>query len=99
MGSQTKKPKKFLMSRIPIPPVSEFLYEEFMRPMNIDALTLAEGVNLPLAVIQSVLSDKCEITPEISEKLGAFFNVSPMLFLNIQRDIYSRSTLTELQYA
>ena len=87
------------MDRIPLPQVSEFLYDEFMLPMNIDAHTLAKGANIPLDIVQSILADTQEITPEISEKLGAFFGVSSMLFYDIQQDIYSRNAFPELQYA
>ena len=80
------------VNRIPIPLMSDFLYEDFMLPMNIDARAVANGADLPLEEVQSILANDSKITPEISEKLGNFFGVSSMLFYDIQRDICRRKT-------
>ena len=78
------------MNRIPTPPMSQFLYDEFMLPMNLDAQTVTLGANIPFEELQSILADDAEITPEISEKLGRFFGVSALLFYDIQQDICER---------
>ncbi len=81
------------MNRIPIPPISEFLYEDFMLPLCLDALTVSNMADIPLADIRGILADETEITPEISAKLGAVFGISPMLFYNIQCDINTRKEI------
>lgn len=70
-----------------IPMMSEFLYEDFMLPLNIDAKTVAIGADLPLEELQSILADDSKITPEISEKLGKFFGVSSMLFYDSEASL------------
>ena len=82
------------MNIIPIPPVSEFLYEDFMLPLHLDARAVANMADIPLADIRGILADETEITPEISTKLGSAFGISPMLFYNIQRDINNRKKTT-----
>lgn len=69
------------MNMIPIPPISEFLYEDFMLPLYLDERAVASMADVPLADISGILADSVEITPEISTKLGAAFGISPMLFL------------------
>ncbi|MBR2209377.1 MAG: hypothetical protein IJ859_11270 [Synergistaceae bacterium] len=75
---------------IPLPQVSEFLLEDFMVPMNLSVHDVSEGANIPIYEMQAILNDEIEITPDLSEKLAAFFGVSDMLFYKIQNDIKSR---------
>ncbi len=86
---------------IPIPPMSEFLLEEFLKPMNITVHELAQEANIPENELKAILADEGNITPEISYKLGAFFGVSKDLFFNIQTDLISRreEDMRVLQYA
>ena len=87
--------------KIPLPRMSEFLLEEFMLPMHIDARTLSEGTGIPLWELQAMLRDEEDVTPENSKRLGSFFGVSDMLFYDIQEDLKERSIsdMRELQYA
>ena len=78
------------MERIPTPRMSEFLLQEFMIPMNLTAGAVSEGAKIPLKMVSALLSDYCKVTPEISEKLGKFFGMSPMCFYRIQIDIDAR---------
>ena len=84
------------MERIPTPRIGEFLLQEFMIPMNLTAHAISEGAKIPLEMVSALLSDYCKVTPEISEKLGKFFGMSPMWFYRIQRDIDARQ-LTSLK--
>ena len=85
--------------KIPLPRMSEFLLEEFMLPMHIDARTLSEGTGIPLWELQAMLRDEQEITPESSKRLGSFFGVSDMLFYDIQEDLKERAGVRELALA
>ena len=85
--------------KIPLPRMSEFLLEEFMLPMHIDARTLSEGTGIPLWELQAMLRDEQEITPESSKRLGLFFGVSDMLFYDIQEDLKERAGVRELALA
>ena len=84
---------------IPLPRMSDFLLEDFMLPMNLTAKDLSEGTGIPLEDITAMLADTLEVTPELSEKLGAYFGVSDMLFYDIQQDLKERAGVRELAYA
>jgi len=75
---------------IPLPKMSEYLLEDFMLPMNLDVDDVSKGANIPVSEMQAILNNEIEITPDLSEKLAAFFGVSKMLFYKIQCEINSR---------
>ena len=87
--------------KIPLPRMSEFLQEEFMLPMHIEAQTLSEGTGIPLWEVEAMLRDEEDVTPENTKRLGSFFGVSDMLFYDIQEDLKERSIsyMMKLQYA
>ena len=87
------------LGKIPIPPLSEFLIEDFMKPMGLDAQTLSKGTGIPIDDIYGLINDKIAVTYETSAKLGAFFGISPDVFYNIQETINSRKYSIVLQYA
>lgn len=73
--------------RIETPKVSEILLEEFMEPFGISAYRLAKDINVPVSRIQDILHDRRAITVDTSLRLGKYFGVSEMYFLNLQNDI------------
>ena len=79
------------MKRIETPTVSEILKEEFMNPLHISAYRLAHDINVPVSRIQDILHDRRSITVDTSLRLGKYFGVSEMYFLNIQNDIDLRN--------
>ena len=85
--------------RIPTPPLSEFLVEEFMKPLGISASTLSEGANIPISEVYGLMRDEIEMTPELSAKLGAFFGISNNVFYRINETIKARTEMPELKYA
>ena len=87
------------MNLIPLPRMSDFIVYDFMIPMNLTIKDLSDGTGIPYKETQAVLNNETEITPELSEKLGAFFGVSDMMFYNIQQDLKKRANFTERQYA
>ena len=76
---------------IETPKVSEILLEEFMIPLHISAYKLANSINVPVSRIQDILHDRRKITVDTSIRLGIFFGVSELFFLNIQNDIDLRN--------
>ena len=84
---------------IPLPRMSEYLMDEFMIPMNLTAEDVSKGAGIPLYDVRAMLADAQDITPEVSEKLGVYFGVSPMLFYDIQQDLKQRADIHELAYA
>ena len=77
--------------RIETPTVSEILSEEFMKPLHVSAYKLANAIDVPVSRIQDILHDRRKITVDTSIRLGIFFGVSDLFFLNIQNDIDLRN--------
>ena len=82
------------MKKIELPTVGEILKEEFMDPYHISAYFLANSIGVPVSRIQDILHNRRAITVDTSIRLGKFFGVSNMYFLNIQNDIDTRKTLS-----
>ena len=77
--------------RIDTPKISEILLEEFMKPLSISAYKLAHSIKVPISRIQDILHDRRKITVDTSIRLGIYFGVSELYFLNIQNDIDLRN--------
>ena len=45
------------MNTIPIPPISEFLYEDFMLPLHLNAQAVVNMADISLASIRDILAD------------------------------------------
>ena len=76
---------------IETPKMSEFLVEEFMKPLNISAYKLAHAINVPVSRIQDILHDRRKITIDTSIRLGIYFGMSEMFFINVQNEIDYRN--------
>ncbi|MBO6261080.1 MAG: HigA family addiction module antidote protein [Bacilli bacterium] len=77
--------------KIETPTISEILLEEFMKPLSISAYKLANAINVPVSRIQDILHNRRKITVDTSIRLGIYFGVSDLFFLNIQNDIDLRN--------
>ena len=62
-----------------------------MEPFGISAYRLAKDVNVPVSRIQDILHNRRAITVDTSLRLGKYFGVSEMYFLNLQNDIDIRN--------
>lgn len=82
---------------IETPKVSEILYEEFMKPMNISAYKLAQEIYVPVSRIQEILHDRRKISVDTSLRLGKFFGVSERYFFDLQTDIDIRNTKLKIK--
>ncbi|MBR5750693.1 MAG: HigA family addiction module antidote protein, partial [Bacilli bacterium] len=69
---------------------SEFLSEDYMKPLHISAYKLAKDINVPVSRIQDILHDRRKITADTSIRLGKYFGLSEKFFLNLQTDIDMR---------
>lgn len=85
------------MNNIKTPTIREILYEEFMAPLHVSAYKLAHAINVPVSRIQDILHDRRKITVDTSVRLGKYFGVSEMYFLNLQNDIDLRNIKIELK--
>lgn len=86
-----------MKKHIETPKISEILFEEFMKPMNISAYRLAQEIHVPVSRIQDILHDRRKITADTSLRLAKFFGLSEKYFLDIQNDIDLREL--KLKYA
>jgi len=84
------------MKRISTPTISEILYEEFMKPLDISAYKLASDINVPVSRIQDILHDRRKITVDTSLRLAKYFGLSDKYFLNLQNDIDIRNKKIEI---
>ena len=78
------------MDKIPVPPLSEFLIEEFLKPMGLTAIDLSKGTGIPITEVYGLLRDEIEMTPELSAKIGTFFGISENVFYKLQNSIRER---------
>ena len=76
---------------IPTPTVGEIVIEEFMKPLNISPVMLAEKIDLPENYICELLDGHVQVTPELSKKIADFFGMSPLFFFRLQTDINNRN--------
>ena len=70
-------------NRIPTHP-GEILKEEFLEPMNITQVFLANHLNIPVQRINEIIRGKRSITPETSWLLSQAFNTTPQFWMNLQ---------------
>lgn len=76
---------------IETPKMSEILYEEFMKPLNISAYRLAKDIDVPVSRIQDILHDRRSVSADTSIRLGKYFGVSERYFSDLQIDIDIRN--------
>jgi len=69
----------------PIHP-GEILLEDFIKPLNISINRLARDIHVPPGRISNIVNGKRSITADTALRLGAYFGVSPELWLNLQTD-------------
>ena len=58
----------------PIHP-GEILREEFLVPLGIEGGDLARNIKVEESVIKEIITEKCAITPDISCRLGLYFDL------------------------
>ena len=67
----------------PITP-GEILYEEFLKPLDINQSQLAKDINVPPNRISQIIHGKREITANTALRLGKYFGIEPEFWLNLQ---------------
>ena len=64
----------------------EILLHEFMLPMGVSELDLAEKGRITLATVKAVIDGKQPVTPEIAIALKDVFLVEPIFWTNLQSE-------------
>lgn len=67
----------------PIAP-GEVLLEEFLQPMGISQIQLANDLNVPANRISQIIHGKREISADTALRLGKYFGIEPEFWLNLQ---------------
>lgn len=67
----------------PVTP-GEILLEEFMRPLNLTARSLAAALGVPPNRISQIVKGERAITAGTALRLARYFGTTPQLWLNLQ---------------
>jgi antitoxin HigA-1 len=67
----------------PIHP-GEILYEEFMRPMGINANRLALDLRVPAPTVYDIVNRRRAISDEMALRLARYFDNTPEFWVNLQ---------------
>lgn len=70
-------------NRIPTHP-GEILREEFLRPLDLTQVALAEHIGVPIQRINELVRGKRGITPETAWLLAGAFGTTPEFWINLQ---------------
>jgi addiction module HigA family antidote len=64
----------------------EILLEEYLRPLSISQNALARALSITPKTISEIVLGKRGVSPEMSLRLGKFFDQSPRFWLNLQTE-------------
>ena len=70
-------------NRIPTHP-GEILREEFLVPMGLSQVKLAEHIGVPVQRINEIVRGKRGVTPETAWLFSQAFGTTPQLWINLQ---------------
>ena len=74
------------------PPVhpGEVLVEEFLKPLSISQVELAERLGISFQRVNGIANERRSVTPNTALRLSRVFGTSPAFWLNLQqaRDLY-----------
>lgn len=70
-------------NRIPAHP-GEVLLEEYLRPLGIPQVRLAEHLHIPVQRVNELIRGKRGVTPETAWLLSQAFSTTPEFWLNLQ---------------
>ncbi len=70
--------------KLPLIHPGEILMEEFLKPMGISQYRLAKDISVPPRRINEIVHGKRAVTTDTALRLGRFFGMSPLFWLNLQ---------------
>jgi antitoxin HigA-1 len=68
----------------------EILLEEFMKPLHISARQLAADIDVPPSRVSELVNGVRPITVDTALRLGLFFNMEPIFWINLQTEFDMR---------
>jgi addiction module HigA family antidote len=69
----------------PIHP-GEVLREEFLKPFDLSAESLAYKIGVPGQIVLDIVAEKQSVTADTALRFAAFFGTSPQFWLGLQSD-------------
>jgi len=72
-----------ITKRKPFSP-GEILVEEFLEPLNLSHVQLAERIKIPHSRLNDIINNRHEINSDIAIRLGKVFGTSAEVWLNLQ---------------
>ena len=75
----------------------EILLEDFMKPMGITARQLAADIDVSPSRISEIVHGSRPITADTALRLGLFFSMEPLFWLNLQSEYDMRVAKRKLQ--
>ncbi len=70
----------------------EVLREEFLKPLNLSAGTVARAIGVPRTRIERLVAEKVELSPDTALRLARFFGTSAEFWMNLQARYAIEST-------
>lgn len=80
----------------PIAP-GEILREEFMRPVGLGIDALARNIGVSRKRMSEIVNAERAISADTARRLGAYFGVSPQIWLDLQSDYDARFVRVRLK--
>ena len=71
------------LSMVAIHP-GEILREEYLKPLNMSAGTLARKLDVPRTRIERIVGEQTGITTDTALRLAKFFGTTPRFWINLQ---------------
>ena len=75
----------------------EILLEDFMKPMSITARQLAADIDVSPSRISEIIHGTRPVTADTALRLGLFFSMDPIFWLNLQSEYDMRIAKRKLQ--
>ena len=69
---------------IPNPHPGEILTKDFLKPLGVSRYRLAKATGIPQSRLSRLVKGKVAVTADTAFRLGLYFNVSPLNWLNLQ---------------
>ena len=73
----------------------EILNEEFLKPLQITGRRLSSDIDVPASRISEILNGNRPITADTAVRLGLYFSMDPIFWINLQAEYDVRVAIRE----
>lgn len=73
----------------------EILNEEFLKPLGITGRRLSSDIDVPASRISEILNGNRPITADTALRLGIYFSMDPIFWVNLQAEYDMRVAIRE----